>query len=354
MRAQAILRLVLACGALAACERAETGGVGDAELSSAALFSYQWTLGSMRSAADTTLLMPSDLEVGDSLIVVADRAAPDVRMVGADGELRKVFGRRGSGPGEFQDIRGIALSPKGEVAVSDSRNRRVSIFGRDGALQVEIPLTGGRLGSVAFDFLGRLHVDRRGPIDGSIGAGGPTVAVYSTRGELLFSYGSYEPNVDPFGDAFLNQAQHAPVEGGGVWLLYPYKGVLELRDAEGVTKRRITLPPPKGRPVDGPFVEPVGGKPGSMMVVRMPVADDLAVDEHGNVYVAVLQTPEGKRMYTEILVYDRHGKLLGSQMLNRPTRKIAVSGSQLYALRESQTTLPGIDVYEILGPSTES
>ncbi|KAI8497750.1 hypothetical protein Bbelb_244020 [Branchiostoma belcheri] len=48
-------------------------------------------------------------------------------------EETTMFGRQGSGPGEFQNPRGVAVSADNEILVADTFNRRVQVFDMQGA-----------------------------------------------------------------------------------------------------------------------------------------------------------------------------------------------------------------------------
>ena len=61
-----------------------------------------------------------------------------VRVFSPDGELARVLGRPGQGPGEFGGIDAIGLLGD-TLYVSDTRNRRVSFFGSDGSLLKTTP-----------------------------------------------------------------------------------------------------------------------------------------------------------------------------------------------------------------------
>jgi sugar lactone lactonase YvrE len=49
-----------------------------------------------------------------------------------DGKFIKAWGKRGSGPGEFNEPHSIAMDSKGRVFVADRKNNRIEIFDQDG------------------------------------------------------------------------------------------------------------------------------------------------------------------------------------------------------------------------------
>jgi DNA-binding beta-propeller fold protein YncE len=53
------------------------------------------------------------------------------------GDIR-VFGREGTGPGQFKEPHGIAISPAGEIAVADTGNKRVQLLNANGQFLREI------------------------------------------------------------------------------------------------------------------------------------------------------------------------------------------------------------------------
>jgi len=335
--------------ALATCVAALACGPRPHPASGPVSLLYVGSVPGTNAAADTVLLMPSTVAAARGVLAVADAATPDVRLLRQDGALLLRLGRKGQGPGEFLEVRGVALAPDGRIAATDPRNRRVSVFAPDGALRLEIPLHAGRLGEPAFDARGRLHIDRSGPVRPGQPAGGPTVGVHSPDGPFLFGYGDYRPSTDPFADAFENEARFAPDPEGGMWLLYAYRGTATLyRDGKPV--REIRAPPPRGRPVSGPYTEPVPGYPGAVAIVRMPAAHDIATDDEGRVYLLVFHTPPGEPASAELFAYAPDGRPLGSAPLARPARRIAVGGARLYALRWGGDERPQIDLYD-LGPA---
>ena len=64
----------------------------------------------------------------------------------AEGRLVRIFGgKKGAGPGELNTPHGVAVDPQGRVVVADSGNKRLAIFGADGAFlkNVAAPSRGG-------------------------------------------------------------------------------------------------------------------------------------------------------------------------------------------------------------------
>jgi len=52
-----------------------------------------------------------------------------------DGKFVKSWGKRGTGPGEFANVRSIAVDAKGNVYAADGGNRRIQVFDNNGNLK---------------------------------------------------------------------------------------------------------------------------------------------------------------------------------------------------------------------------
>ncbi len=83
----------------------------------------EYTFAGVRAAA------PS----GDTLLVVADGGANEIRLYGMDGSFVRAMGGPGSGPGEFQRIGPIEVG-QGLVSAWDYHHHRVTTFRLDGEL----------------------------------------------------------------------------------------------------------------------------------------------------------------------------------------------------------------------------
>jgi DNA-binding beta-propeller fold protein YncE len=76
---------------------------------------------------------------GDIFVADGHGGTSNARIVrfAADGRILKVWGKKGSAPGEFDEPHGIALDSQGRVFVADRVNARLQIFDRDGKFLAE-------------------------------------------------------------------------------------------------------------------------------------------------------------------------------------------------------------------------
>jgi hypothetical protein len=108
-----------------------------------------YMLGSIRGMA----VSPS----GD--IYVIDTQVPALRRYGPDGRHISTFGREGGGPGEYRrPDGGIAVLPDGRVLLRDPGNGRIQVYTADGEPIAEWPTPGGG----SFNTSRRLYTDTLG------------------------------------------------------------------------------------------------------------------------------------------------------------------------------------------------
>lgn len=66
-------------------------------------------------------------------IYAAESQALEVRVFGPDGTHVRTIGRKGGGPGEFEDVSGLLWGPEGHLWLVDQRNGRYAVFDTAGA-----------------------------------------------------------------------------------------------------------------------------------------------------------------------------------------------------------------------------
>lgn len=134
-----------------------------------------------------------------SRIYVVDRADNDSerhRIVILDSIGRKIgeFGRRGSGPGEFNIPVQAAVGPDGRVYVLDAGNFRIQIFAPDGQFLHAFGRNGTAVGSFARPR--GLALDRNGHVYVSDAFFG-NFQIFDPSGELLLAVGQLSPQDAP-------------------------------------------------------------------------------------------------------------------------------------------------------------
>jgi DNA-binding beta-propeller fold protein YncE len=122
---------------------------------------------------------------GDSLFVV-DSQAHTVSVFGLDGKFRFQFGKRGTGPGEFNFPTCCAPDNRGHLLVSDTMNCRVQVFDLRGNFISQFGSNGDTSGhfarpkGVAVDAAGHSYV---------VDAVFDNFQIFSTDGQLLLNVG---------------------------------------------------------------------------------------------------------------------------------------------------------------------
>ena len=80
-----------------------------------------------------------DVDAGGR-ILIGDVSEGNVKLFSADGRLLRVIGRKGSGPGEFEQPRYPRFGPDGLIYVADAQNPRIQVFDTAGSLTASTPV----------------------------------------------------------------------------------------------------------------------------------------------------------------------------------------------------------------------
>ncbi len=116
---------------------------------------------------------------GDNRIFVFDQQGPSLKLFDSSGKFVRFVGHKGGGPGEFEQVNGMDISPNGGLVLWDASHGRVNVYSRAGdfSAQWRAPISG------YFSWNG-LHTDREGSIvlTGPIGP----IGVFGEQGFFRF------------------------------------------------------------------------------------------------------------------------------------------------------------------------
>ena len=126
---------------------------------------------------------------GDIFVGDGHGAGSNARIVkfSKDGTFIKAWGKRGTGPGEFNTPHSLAMDEKGRLFVADRGNNRIEIFNQDGAFLGEWK----QFGNPSAPYIRNGMLFASGP-KSAVGNAGVSVG-NASDGNLLF----FSPDPDP-------------------------------------------------------------------------------------------------------------------------------------------------------------
>ncbi len=126
------------------------------------------------------------LDPAQEHLYVVDTIGCEVVAFDLSGRVVNRFGRRGSGPAEFNAPTFVSVAPDGSIGVSDSLNFRIQRFRPNGTLIASFGLPGDGAGhfarpkGVATDTEGRIYV---------VDAAFENIQIFDPEGSLLLAFG---------------------------------------------------------------------------------------------------------------------------------------------------------------------
>lgn len=167
--------------------------VADSQL--AKVFAFN-TAGRAVFEISAPLLRPVGLAIACDALYVVDSQAHAVFVFGLDGKFRFQFGRRGTGPGEFNFPTCAAADRAGHLLVTDTMNCRVQSFDLQGEFVSQFGSNGDTSGhftrpkGVAVDVAGNIYV---------VDAVFDNFQVFNAAGQLLLNVGESGDDLGEFG-----------------------------------------------------------------------------------------------------------------------------------------------------------
>ena len=246
-----------------------------------------------------------------------------------DGTRAWSFGGKGRGPGEFQRVRDVELDGRGRTWILDPDNARLTVVGRDGALDRMIPLT---------DVEGR--PDQVVPL-----AGGGALVLVSSREAPVARVDSAGRVVGRLSFPWDGASDVHPMAGQVVAARHPASGAWAAAYTTG--DGFFLGDGPTWRPVHGWYAEPVPFPDVLVRTSGSPLRRSRSTRLVDPTFAAKSVTLSPTRLYvlfagsTELAgrlvdVYDlEDGGYLRSLVLPRPVQGIALGGDVLYVAFET-------------------
>ena len=133
-------------------------------------------------SGDGQFIYPSGVAVQGDVLYVADQSNYRVQKLATSGEFLSKFGTKGSGDGQLDFPCSICVDARGRIFVSESKNKRVSVFEPCGTFAYHITHnTFSYPWGMAFDLAGNLHV---------VDHNNNTVSIFTPEGKYISQYNS--------------------------------------------------------------------------------------------------------------------------------------------------------------------
>ena len=137
------------------------------------------------------LFQPYGVTVNNKQVYVADGGIHKLSIFTLEGQLIRTIGSHGSGPGQFNCPIAVAISPDGDMYVTDCWNHRVQVFSPDGVFQREFGK--GQL---------KYPLDILITADGHVlvaDGNNDRVVIFETTGQVIHSFHVGQPPPKPYG-----------------------------------------------------------------------------------------------------------------------------------------------------------
>lgn len=177
---------------VAAVHHKKTFYVADSALGKVLAFDEK---GKLQFAITNELERPSGLALSGDRLLIADAQRHQVVICGVDGKLIAKFGRRGTGPGEFNFPTHVSVDQQGRIYITDSLNQRIQVFSPSGEFLRAFGSAGDGPGrftrpkGVAVDCSGHVYV---------VDAMFDNVQIFDGQGRLLLDWGGAGQNAGQF------------------------------------------------------------------------------------------------------------------------------------------------------------
>jgi len=303
--------------------------------------------------------------LADGRIVVAD-GAPRLLEFGADGELLRSSGQRGSGPGEFQSIDWLQRLPGDSIMVYDARLMRASVFTDDLRLARAVsperapsgglvpPILRGAFGDGSLLAASRLRVDAP---RGSGGIVRPTMVLYGldADGALMDSLTAVSDDEVAILEGVLVRPRflrrtRTVVGRDGFFVATGDRFEVSAHGPDG-RMRRIFRKSHDVLPVPDAELAPFRAIDAQVFegAVALPAIGGMLLDDAGNVWVEAFQSDTvGRPVWW---VFDVEGRLTGRVTLIPRLRPLHIGRDFMLGVWRDDLDVERVGVYRLLKAS---
>ena len=129
-------------------------------------------------------------------VYIADRNNHRIQILNPDLTFSRIFGKEGSGNGQFQCPHDIAIDSQGLVYVADTGNHRIQKFTPNGKFVAQFGSKGSDAGQLKWPLGITIDTASTGLV--YVSEGNDRISVFTSDGVLASSFGKFGYNIDQF------------------------------------------------------------------------------------------------------------------------------------------------------------
>jgi DNA-binding beta-propeller fold protein YncE len=296
--------------------------------------------GGLDVPSEQILANPCDIAISSKgFIYVLDSEDNNLKVFEKDGIFFKCIGRKGQGPGEFVRPWTVSIA-EDNICITDTGNRRVQIFSKDGMYLRSYKVPVGYGVGLAFDEKGSLYLNTKGFRSPKL------ISAHDNQGNLLMEFGNLEGDLIEFydftqikeqikegkiPDSFKNDILLITDRIGNLFAVHRALNKIKKFSPKGKLLYEEEIKADEYKNIYNSFLQKNASEESPSMFWALYYVNDLAMDESGNLYV-LLNEPSRMVIYVYSSEGIFKGKLLG---VKDSIFRIAISNdNSLYGLSQ--------------------
>lgn len=297
------------------------------------IFERELSIGSEDEAGNVLLYRPGWYAAGShGELYIAERQDMEIKVFDSEGRFSSVIGRKGRGPGEFQNIGRLALLPDDRLLVSDWSENRISVFDKKGRFIDSHKTTASSFEVYFCTDSYYVREDMTHEPDGTDWGFKRRIFIraYDYDGNEIFSYGEFQPSQSAFVKGRFSFSKpydvHSILAGDRknhrLYHCHSDEYLIEVFDPKGTLIRKIDRPYTRLPVTDHDKQEYLDGfrsrgsseedvaliEENAEMPKLKPVTERMMIDDRGTLWVELNEKKEGNaRIFTAYDIFDENG-----------------------------------------------